>query len=682
MGRRKRKTPSPDAGRTNVRGPQPAAKASPEKTAAGTGDTPPRGQDSLVCTIEELTEPHNPTWLAGIVALFVALPAIVAPYGTESGYSPDLHMSAYLQVLGCLLAVVLFVQRVSTRNNALIFDELFILLSLVVTWALISLSWAHNLYEATVKLFDWLAALVGAFLVVQVIRTPRHLRFFMEALFWSGVVLALLGIAQYLYRVQWIAQQVPPAATFANKNMAAHYYLLTFPLGVALYWRNDKRLLHWVYAFGTALIVLALLYTRTRSASLSFLVALGVLCGFCVYEIRQSRNPFANKRGNVAIAAAVVFMLIALHFNAKGFNWFWDKVVAGGASTVQEVQFDGTGNTRISIWANTLAMIGDHPVLGVGMGNWSVEYPFYHTRVFVDREMGYAKQHINAHNDYLEIVAELGLFGLLGLVWLSVAVFSKCLALFADANNEHRTVRACLLAALAGMACTALFSFPLQQPVSVFLIFIYICLFSSLGRSHPPRAAWWRIRGFGLRLNRNAIGYGLSAFFAVWFVVLLAVHVRLYQSELYFRRATIELNQEAYAPMLTAGLRAHQLNPYRDHLLDFVAAGYYKRGEYQRAIESFERILKAYPYVLDVLLNASVSYIRAGYPEKALEKLQMLESIRPHDHKVATRMASLLDRMERKEEALGYLEKAIALAPEGEERARLQARYDKKSRAR
>lgn len=637
-----------------------------------------RSLNALGCARDDLTEPHNPAWLAVVVALFVALPAIVAPYGQEAkyGYSPDLHMAAYLQVLGCLLAVVLFVQRVTARQWVLRFDGLFLLLSLVVTWALLSLLWAHNLYDASVKLFNWLAALLGAFLVVQVIRTPRHLRFFMEALFWSGVALALLGIAQYLYGVNWVAQAFPPAATFGNRNMAAQYYLLTFPLGVALYLRNDKRLMGWFYAFGAALIVIATLYTRTRAAWLALLFALVILCGFFLYEIGRSRNPFANKRGNVAIMAAAVFILIAAHFNAKGAHWFGGEIVEIASETAQEVRFDGAGNGRISVWANTLAMIGDHPVLGVGLGNWNVEYPFYHTRVFVDRQMGLKTQFRNAHNDYLEIVAELGVIGGLLIVWVAVAIFRKFLKVLADETHEFRTMLVCLFAALAAIAVDALFSFPFQQPVPLFLTFIYMSLLASLCRSHPQMAAWWRGQGFGVRINRNAIGYALIALFVVGFVVMLAVNVRLYQSQQYFWKAKIEQGRKDYESMLSAARRAHQLNPHRDRLLYLVALGHHERGEYHEAIEYFERALVSYPYLLQVLPNLSLSYWHAGYPEKALEKWQILESIRPHDHRVAAEIALLLNQLKRTEEALAYMKKAVELAPAGEKKARLQALYD------
>ena len=122
-------------------------------------------------------EPVSPDWLAVVLALFVALPTVVAPYGARNGYTLDLHMSAYLQVLGCLVAAAFCMQRARARQPTLVFDGAWVILSLFVARAFVSLSWAHNLYEACIKLFDWLAALLGAFLVAQVVRTPRHLRF-------------------------------------------------------------------------------------------------------------------------------------------------------------------------------------------------------------------------------------------------------------------------------------------------------------------------------------------------------------------------------------------------------------------------------------------------------------------------------------------------------------------------
>ena len=623
------------------------------------------------------TEPRSPDWLAVVLAAFVALPAVVAPYGADNGYTPDLHMSAYLQVLGCLVAVAFCIQRARAREPTLVFDGLWVILSLFVAWALVSLLWAHNLYEASVKLFDWLAALLGAFLVVQIVRTPRHLRFLLEAVFWAGVALALLGVAEYLFGVRWTFRGNAPAATFVNKNVAAHYFLLILPLGAWLYWQSQQRLMHWVYALATAVVVTVILYSKARSVWLALLVTCSIIGGGCLFEMRKSGRPLPRPGKTLAVMAAVVLVLVAIHFNRKGFTWFFSDVAEIGARTVQETRFDGTGIHRINIWANTLAMIADHPVLGVGLGNWMVEYPRYHTRVLIDREIDYATEHINAHNDYLEIVAELGLIGWGLVLWLAAAIVRNVKGVLA---REGAGVCVFLFSAVAGIAVIAAFSFPVHQPVSVFLAFMYLSLLSSWCADERQPAAGWFQPGFRLRVTPNVLWWGLGAFLAAAFGVALVANVQLYRSELHYREAMFEMSRDQFGPMAEAGKRAHELNPYRDRLLGFVAVGHQKRGEYQQAAATSERILASYPYLFRALHNAAVNYLHAGEPEKALEKLKRLSAMRTHDHEVAMGVALLLYELNRDEEAAAYMDRAIAAAPEGKDREALKALYERQKR--
>jgi O-antigen ligase len=69
---------------------------------------------------------------------------------------------------------------------------------------------------------------------------------------------------------------------------------------------------------------------------------------------------------------------------------------------------------RLAHWEAALTMWRDHLWLGVGFGNYAAIYPAYAVGRWLD-PLGHA------HNFYLNVAAETGLFGLLtfGLFWLS-----------------------------------------------------------------------------------------------------------------------------------------------------------------------------------------------------------------------------------------------------------------------
>ena len=67
-------------------------------------------------------------------------------------------------------------------------------------------------------------------------------------------------------------------------------------------------------------------------------------------------------------------------------------------------EYSQAGQSRISIWRDTLGLIRQHPLLGTGLGTFSVAYTSVQT-VFLTQLVDHA------HCDYLEVASELGLPG-------------------------------------------------------------------------------------------------------------------------------------------------------------------------------------------------------------------------------------------------------------------------------
>ena len=62
---------------------------------------------------------------------------------------------------------------------------------------------------------------------------------------------------------------------------------------------------------------------------------------------------------------------------------------------------------RPHMWKDTIGFIKDFPVFGVGLGNYVYVFPKYRTFIYYARLLRYA------HNDYLHLIAEMGIFGVI-----------------------------------------------------------------------------------------------------------------------------------------------------------------------------------------------------------------------------------------------------------------------------
>ncbi len=131
-----------------------------------------------------------------------------------------------------------------------------------------------------------------------------------------------------------------------------------------------------------------------------------------------------------------------------------------------------TVRVRIELWRGTAQMIAEHPLAGVGCGQWPVHYPRYRSQQEIELstfERAFASRPQTAHNDYLELTAETGavgaVLGLASIIALGLAIRRRGLAagavliafgaLMAVRSPLGNAPAAALAAGCAGALCGA-----------------------------------------------------------------------------------------------------------------------------------------------------------------------------------------------------------------------------------
>ena len=74
---------------------------------------------------------------------------------------------------------------------------------------------------------------------------------------------------------------------------------------------------------------------------------------------------------------------------------------------------------RPQMWKNTLEIVKDFPVFGTGLGTFSCIFAKYRTFSYVWGFLVYA------HNDYIQLVSETGLFGVLSILCFFIWYFRR-----------------------------------------------------------------------------------------------------------------------------------------------------------------------------------------------------------------------------------------------------------------
>src|SRR5262249_34423313 len=157
---------------------------------------------------------------------------------------------------------------------------------------------------------------------------------------------------------------------------------------------------------------------------------------------------------------------------------------------------------RVRVWSQTLLMVRDFPVFGVGLGCWPELFSHYQappsSPYLFFREV---------HNDYLELFADIGVVGFaVFLVW-GIATVAALMATRSQVRRQDLPRYLALLTGLGALAVHEGFDFPLQIPAIAILGIILFASALRLGEGSGDFA-----------LKRFRAGFAVAAF--VLFVLI------------------------------------------------------------------------------------------------------------------------------------------------------------------
>jgi O-antigen ligase len=261
-----------------------------------------------------------------------------------------------------------------------------------------------------------------------------------------------------------------------------------------LYWIREPHLGGWIYGpyvnhnhyagLMEMLIPIPLVLSLTRLAEEKERIAAGIaaaimtgtifLCGsrggmLAIFvEFMVLALVVMRKRKSIRIAiAAAAFAVVLLSL----LTWLGGRELTTRITSISsEARTELSGGTRLSIDRDALRMFRSKPVLGWGLGSFPVVYPqfrSFYTNFFVNE----------AHNDYLQLMAELGLLGFGTMVWFLIVLYRTALAKIGNWTSEVTGALSlgCLLGC-SGILVHSLFDFNLQIPANAALFYVFCTL--------------------------------------------------------------------------------------------------------------------------------------------------------------------------------------------------------------
>ena len=287
-------------------------------------------------------------------------------------------------------------------------------------------------YATRTELLKIISYLGVFLLIINYVDSKRKLMRMSAVIIFSGIVVVFLGIAQKVTeapRIYWFwkplfKNDASFFGPFVNPNHFAGYVEMIIPLSIGLFMakfrhltKNQRGIREFfitigneegckliLFLFFTILMVGALFLSSSRGGIISFLGAMIFLLAMMIRKEKGGRN----------VTLLIVFLISIFSF----LLWMGISPLIKEFSSIQDLSRDYDIQYRFQNWKDTLKLMKDFPLLGVGLETFPAVFPKYKT-------IGLQYHYLYLENDYLQLLCEMGLLGFGIFLWFMLSLFRQ-----------------------------------------------------------------------------------------------------------------------------------------------------------------------------------------------------------------------------------------------------------------
>lgn len=503
---------------------------------------------------------------------------------------------------------------------------------------------------------------------------------------YATTLVALYGIAEHFgidaeFWVQKVQTRV--FSTLGQPNWLAAWLVALIPLTwVLILPRKEKlfkkKLLPFLGYGLFAIFYLCLLYTKSRSGLLGLAAVYFVFWGLIgltsLKKLKKLVKPFIIFNLIFVILTAVVgtpWTPQASQFINKFRPQPTPKPEEATVSVEPEPVplISESGDIRKIVWQGAIDVWKDSPIFGTGVETFGYSYYWHRPRAHNDVsewDLLYNK----AHNEYLTILANTGLVGLVTYLGL-IAVF--LIWVFQQVIAKKSYLIIALLAGYVSILITNFFGFSVVPVNLLFFLFPAMSVVLVL----PTRGSG---RNQPLRLDRTRT-------LGIIIILLLALYVTVYLAKFWYadtRFAMAEkLNDSAWYERgyneLQTAISLHPGEPYYRSEMSLALTGLAKLADEvdnatlsaqfaEMAVAESDLALKISPYHLNFWKERAKMFITLAevdsqYQQNALDTLLRAAELAPTDAKVFYNLGLFYSYLDQKETAIKTMGHTIELKP-------------------
>ena len=330
------------------------------------------------------------------------------------------------QPLAALLMVVILLRIGFLQERPLSLGRIAPMIVIYASALFLSLFTAVDFKLSGLTFIGFFKDALGGVIVVLLIQRPASFRQAVWALIIAGLFMGGISVIQTVTRSydnsyfgfgRWESQSAGELSRnrltgpYDNPNAYSQVMVVIFALALERFW-HEKRFLLRIFAGGAAIAAsLAVIFTYSRGGVITLIAATGVL-----FLLERPRIlPVLITAG----LGLVLIQFLPVDYT-RHIGSLQVLLPAQNNNQIYDSSFRGRMSENIAAWQ----MFLDHPVLGVGLGNFEIEYQNY------SRQIGLDSRRVTRSPSslYLEILAEQGVVGVLVFIMFAFTVFSGLFA--------------------------------------------------------------------------------------------------------------------------------------------------------------------------------------------------------------------------------------------------------------
>jgi hypothetical protein len=444
----------------------------------------------------------------------------------------------------------------------------------------------------------------------------------------SGIIASIIGLVQYYQFVLLALKPFLPdgrsvvylvEGVMSHKNLFSLSLLMVMPwAGYGIYILKGKWRLASIISM--SLMMMMVLLLLTRAVWLGMIISLPVMIMLFLRYFRQSINPLLFRSGVIALAIGMVGFIGFIYISqvTRVSNPFAEKLMSIVRVSTWKTEH------RLRAWQVTLEMIQDHPVTGVGAGNWQLEAPKYYAGKFTgDQELNW----IRPHNDYLWVWSEKGLAGIIVFMALFGITIFYLVRTVKEASIDHKVLALFLLWGLLGYMTASFFDFPYERPFHMTMLAVIMASALVLRMQQPgvetlpPQTQ----RMFLLILASTsclASVYGIS----------------VYRQETLVKKCLTDASSGNWTQLLKHSYEAQMpfknLDNWANPISSYTGKAFEESGDFPSALEAYKEAYRANPTKIKVITNLARCYEKAKMYREAIGMVDTALKILPLDKKL------------------------------------------------